>query len=59
MMNCPCCADELLRHVAPSGLYWFCPTCRQAMPVGQAMGAADRTCRDRGDRSPYCNFEDS
>ncbi|KAF3884058.1 MULTISPECIES: hypothetical protein [Nostocales] len=32
MNSCPCCTDQLLRHVRSQGIYWFCPTCRQEMP---------------------------
>ena len=33
MNNCPCCNDILLNHADASGNYWFCQSCRQAMPV--------------------------
>lgn len=33
MNNCACCTDRLLRHVRGTGVYWFCPHCRQEMPV--------------------------
>ncbi|GAA6615061.1 hypothetical protein NUACC26_008500 [Scytonema sp. NUACC26] len=32
MNTCPCCTDQLLRHVSSQGVYWFCPSCRQEMP---------------------------
>ena len=32
MNPCPCCSGELLRHVRPEGMYWFCLRCRQEMP---------------------------
>ncbi|MUG99581.1 hypothetical protein F7734_47785 [Scytonema sp. UIC 10036] len=32
MNSCPCCTDQLLRHVRSQGVYWFCPSCRQEMP---------------------------
>uniref|UniRef100_A0A7C3PFT0 Uncharacterized protein n=1 Tax=Oscillatoriales cyanobacterium SpSt-418 TaxID=2282169 RepID=A0A7C3PFT0_9CYAN len=32
MNDCPCCKGNLLRHIRNSGVYWFCPTCRQEMP---------------------------
>lgn len=32
MNDCPCCPGNLLRHVRSSGVYWFCPNCRQEMP---------------------------
>jgi hypothetical protein len=32
MNNCPCCPGNLLCHVRSSGVYWFCPDCRQEMP---------------------------
>ncbi|WP_084639312.1 hypothetical protein [Geitlerinema sp. PCC 9228] len=33
MKPCPCCSTGLLRHARHSGIYWFCPTCRQEMPL--------------------------
>lgn len=36
MPECPCCSDKLLRHVSRSGVYWFCPYCREEMPSLQA-----------------------
>ena len=36
MMNyCPCCTDILLRHTNSNGVYWFCRTCWQSMPVSE------------------------
>ncbi|MDJ0696470.1 hypothetical protein [Mastigocoleus sp. MO_188.B34] len=36
MMNyCPCCTDILLRHTNGNGVYWFCRTCWQSMPVSE------------------------
>ncbi len=32
MNYCPCCTDQLLRHVRSQGVYWFCPSCWQEMP---------------------------
>ncbi|NJO79291.1 MAG: hypothetical protein HC827_12720 [Cyanobacteria bacterium RM1_2_2] len=32
MTDCPCCPGNMLRHVRSSGVYWFCPNCRQEMP---------------------------
>lgn len=37
MNSCPCCSRVLLRHAGPTGLYWFCPSCRQAMPNLRAL----------------------
>lgn len=43
MNDCICCTGNLLRHVRSSGVYWFCPNCRQEMlnlttaPVSQFM----------------------
>ncbi len=31
--NCPCCGSPLLRHARQGGLYWFCTSCRQDMPL--------------------------
>ena len=35
MNHCPCCTDILLRHTNGNGIYWFCRTCWQAMPVSE------------------------
>jgi hypothetical protein len=32
MNDCIYCTGNLLRHVRSSGVYWFCPNCRQEMP---------------------------
>lgn len=32
MNECPCCANQLLRHVRHNHAYWFCPHCWQEMP---------------------------
>ncbi|MDY6782187.1 MAG: hypothetical protein SW833_06480 [Cyanobacteriota bacterium] len=32
MNNCPCCSTQMLRHIRPRHLYWYCPHCRQEMP---------------------------
>jgi ribosomal protein L37AE/L43A len=31
--QCPCCGSSLLRHARPGGVYWFCTSCRQDMPL--------------------------
>ncbi|MEB3181780.1 MAG: hypothetical protein VKL59_22515 [Nostocaceae cyanobacterium] len=31
--NCPCCGSSLLRHVRQSGVYWFCTSCWQEVPL--------------------------
>ena len=31
--TCPCCGGSLLRHARQGGLYWFCTSCRQDMPI--------------------------
>ena len=33
MNYCPCCKDTLLSHISHNHVYWFCPSCRQEMPV--------------------------
>lgn len=30
---CPCCGNSLLRHARQGGLYWFCTSCHQDMPI--------------------------
>ncbi len=35
MNYCPCCTDILLRHTNGNGVYWFCRTCWQSMPVSE------------------------
>ncbi|WP_013324847.1 hypothetical protein [Gloeothece verrucosa] len=32
MINCPCCSNQMLRHIRHQGIYWFCPHCYQEMP---------------------------
>ncbi|MFM6189572.1 MAG: hypothetical protein ACKPEN_16670 [Planktothrix sp.] len=29
---CPCCSSILLRHIRPTGIYWYCSHCHQEMP---------------------------
>lgn len=31
--TCPCCGSALLRHARQGGVYWFCTSCRQDMPL--------------------------
>lgn len=31
--NCPCCGNPLLRHIRQRGVYWFCTSCWQEVPV--------------------------
>jgi hypothetical protein len=33
MNSCPCCSNQLLRHVRGNEIYWFCRNCWQQMPV--------------------------
>jgi hypothetical protein len=33
MTSCPCCTNQMLRHVRQSQVYWFCRQCWQEMPV--------------------------
>lgn len=33
MENCPCCSNQMLRHVRQSNAYWFCRHCWQEMPA--------------------------
>ena len=30
---CPCCGDSLLRHIRRGGVYWFCSSCCQEVPL--------------------------
>lgn len=30
---CLCCGGSILRHVRHGELYWFCPSCRQEVPL--------------------------
>ena len=32
MINCPCCSDNMLRHIRGNQVYLFCPSCWQEMP---------------------------
>jgi ribosomal protein L37AE/L43A len=29
---CPCCSNNLLRHIRSGEIYWFCSRCHQEMP---------------------------
>ncbi len=31
--TCNCCGTSLLRHVRQGGVYWFCSSCWQEVPV--------------------------
>lgn len=31
--SCPCCGSPLLRHARYSGVYWFCTSCWQEVPL--------------------------
>ncbi|MCU0547401.1 MAG: hypothetical protein MUE44_35445 [Oscillatoriaceae cyanobacterium Prado104] len=33
MKPCPCCSNQMLRHVRRNQVYWFCRECWQEMPV--------------------------
>ncbi len=42
MNECPCCSNQLLRHVRLQEIYWFCPSCRQEMPnLSFSLGLAE------------------
>jgi ribosomal protein L37AE/L43A len=30
--QCPCCSEQLLRHIRQGHIYWLCSRCRQEMP---------------------------
>jgi hypothetical protein len=32
MNSCPCCSNQLLRHIRHHKIYWFCTSCWQEMP---------------------------
>ena len=32
MIDCPCCSDNMLRHIRGNQVYLFCPSCWQEMP---------------------------
>jgi hypothetical protein len=32
MNSCPCCSNQLLRHIRHQEIYWFCTSCWQRMP---------------------------
>ncbi|NEO85845.1 MAG: hypothetical protein F6J87_16565 [Spirulina sp. SIO3F2] len=36
MSYCLCCHSSLLRHFQNQHLYWYCPSCHQAMPAATA-----------------------
>ncbi|WP_460202378.1 hypothetical protein [Scytonema sp. NUACC21] len=31
--SCPCCGHSVLRHVRNQGVYWFCQSCWQEVPL--------------------------
>jgi uncharacterized Zn finger protein (UPF0148 family) len=31
--SCPCCGSSLLRHIRQGGVYWFCTSCWQEVPL--------------------------
>lgn len=31
--SCPCCGSLLLRHARQGGVYWFCKSCWQEVPL--------------------------
>jgi hypothetical protein len=33
MTNCPCCSNQMLRHIRTNQTYWFCRHCWQSMPA--------------------------
>lgn len=38
--SCPCCgSSEILRHIRSGGVYWFCMSCRQEIPLLQTNPA--------------------
>ncbi|RZM79457.1 hypothetical protein DYY88_12020 [Leptolyngbya iicbica LK] len=43
-----CCTDTLLRHASSRGVYGFCPTCRQAMPLFGDQAAPPRSSASKG-----------
>lgn len=48
--TCPCCGGSLLRHVRPGGVYWFCQSCWQEVPllaVSQVPSAEKVVLRSR------------
>ncbi|MUG96292.1 hypothetical protein F7734_29720 [Scytonema sp. UIC 10036] len=32
MTTCPCCSNQLLRHIRKNQVSWFCRSCWQEMP---------------------------
>lgn len=32
MSDCPCCSNQMLRHVRSHQVHWFCRHCWQEMP---------------------------
>lgn len=46
---CPCCLNNLLRHIGGGRIYWFCSSCYQEMPVLETLS----------DRQPALKFGSS
>lgn len=53
-MRCPCCSGTLLRHIGKDGLYWYCPDCRQTMPLSPEV---NRLLMQR-DLKPFAALKD-
>lgn len=32
MISCPCCSNQMVRHIQNQKLHWFCRHCWQEMP---------------------------
>ncbi|EGK87100.1 hypothetical protein D0A34_04010 [Microcoleus vaginatus PCC 9802] len=47
MTHCPCCSNQMLRHLRQHQLYWFCRQCWQTIPIYNL---------NRCSSSPYINI---
>ena len=47
MSTCPCCSDQLIRHVRQNQIYWFCPSCWQEMPDLEEIVARSVEARNK------------
>ncbi len=51
--TCPCCGSfEMLRHVRAGGVYWFCMSCRQEVPLLRSVLEHQRKGRAIAPRLP-------
>ena len=53
MTACPCCSHQLVRHIRPRGLYWFCSQCWAEMPNLSAVVCHQKNQVNTNHVSPF------